>query len=108
MKVRYNNLINSKAFTNPAQNIQNNYLRLDGNIKQLENLVILKKKEAEKNFQTQISKLDALSPLKTLARGFSITQKDGKMIKSSKKLQVNDEINIVFLDGNKYAKIIEK
>ena len=106
LKVKYNNLAKSRIFTNPLQNMQNNYLKLDSLIKQLENLVTLKQKEAEKIFNNQVLKLDALSPLKTLTRGFSIIEKDNKMIKSSKEISKGDTINIKFADGSKDAEII--
>lgn len=106
LKMRYQNLMSSKVFTDPVQNMQNNYLKLDGFIKQMENAMILKQKEAEKSFQNMISKLDALSPLKTMVRGFSIVEKDGKIIKSSKDLKENDEISIKLIDGSRNAKIL--
>lgn len=106
MRLRYSNLMNSSFFSNPMQNMQNNYLKLDSYIKQLENLIILKKKEVEKIFQASVLKLDALSPLKTMVRGFSIIEKDGKIVKSSKELYKNDEIEVKLVDGSKNAKII--
>ena len=83
-----------------------NYLKLDGFIKQMENAMILKQKESEKSFQNMVSKLDALSPLKTMIRGFSIVEKDGKIIKSNKDLKENDEVSIKLIDGSKNAKIM--
>lgn len=106
MKLRYSNLMNSRVFLDPMQNMQNNYLKLDSYIKQLENLIILKKKEAEKIFQAVVSKLDALSPLKTMGRGFSIIERNGKIIKSAKDLNKDDEINVRLVDGSKIAKIL--
>ena len=106
MKLRYKNLMDSRVFVDPMQNMQNNYLKLDGYIKQLENLITLKKKEAEKIFQASVLKLDALSPLKTMVRGFSIIEKDGKIVKSAKDLSKDDEINVRLVDGNKSAKIL--
>ena len=106
MKLRYKNIMESRVFVDPMQNMQNNYLKLDGYIKQLENLITLKKKEAEKIFQASVLKLDALSPLKTMVRGFSIIEKDGKIVKSAKDLSKDDEINVRLVDGNKSAKIL--
>ena len=106
LKMRYQNLMSSKVFTDPIQNMQNNYLRLDGFIKQMENAMILKQKETEKSFQNMVSKLDALSPLKTMVRGFSIVEKDGEIIKSSKDLKENDEISIKLIDGSRNAKVV--
>lgn len=106
MKMKYQNLMNSKAFKDPVQNMQNNYLRLDGFIKRMENAMVLKQKDLEKSFQNVVSKLDALSPLKTMVRGFSIIEKDGKIIKSSNDLKVDDEVSIKLIDGSRNAKII--
>ena len=55
-----------------------------------------------------ISKIDALSPLKTLTRGYCITSKDDVVMKSINEIEVDDEINIRFIDGSGRAKIIEK
>ena len=53
-----------------------------------------------------ISKLDALSPLKTLTRGYSIVQtEEGKIVNSSKKLKTGDNVNLKFIDGETKAVI---
>ena len=69
----------------------------------------LNKKIKEKNknkYIELVSKLDTLSPLKTLTRGYSIIEKDGKIVKSITDLQAEDEISIRMKDGEKQAKII--
>lgn len=106
MKMKYQSLMNSKVFTDPIQNMQNNYLRIDGFIKRLENSIVLKQKGVQKDFHSLVLKLDALSPLKTMVRGFSIIEKDGKIIKSCKDLEKDDEVSIKLIDGNKQAKIM--
>jgi exodeoxyribonuclease VII large subunit len=47
-------------------------------------------------------KLDALSPLNTLARGYAIASKsqDGKIIKSVKEVGKGEKLNVRFVDGN--------
>ena len=106
LKLKLNRLITSRALKEPFKNMENNYLRIDGLIKRMESSILAKQKEKEKIFQTNVSKLDALSPLKTLARGYSITEKEGKMIKSSKDLIKGDKISLKFIDGEKNAEII--
>ena len=46
------------------------------------------------------SKLDALSPLKVLSRGFASVSKNGKSVISSKELNKDDNIDINFADGS--------
>ena len=53
-----------------------------------------------------VSKLEALSPLKTLQRGYTITKKDDKIINSYKKLKTKDKIEIKFYDGEVKAEIL--
>ena len=54
------------------------------------------------------SKLDALSPLKVLTRGYALTQnEDGTVIRSVEQVNVDDRIRITLGDGNMTAKVIE-
>ena len=53
-----------------------------------------------------MARLDTLSPLKTLIRGYCFTEKDGKIINSKKDLKKDDEVQIKFFDGEKQAKIM--
>ena len=104
---RLDNLSLGFAFNKEQfKNMQNNYLKIDGLKKQMESSILAKQKESEKIFQTNVSKLDALSPLKTLARGYSIIEKQGKMIKSYKDLSSGDKIELKFIDGKREAEII--
>ena len=59
----------------------------------------------EKNLQLNISKLDALSPLKVLQRGYTIIQKENKVIKESSQLNKGDIIDIIFTDDSRKAEI---
>ena len=107
LNLKLNKLNNSRVFTNPLQDIQNNYLRIDKYAKAIENAIKIKQKEAENQFIEQITKLDTLSPLKTLTRGYSIIEKDNNIIKSTKELTEGDDIQIRLIDGKKKAKILK-
>ena len=99
MKLKYQKCMNSKAFTSPFDNIQSNYIKLDKYIKTLQNLILNKHKDAKNKFIQTISKIDSLSPLKTLTRGYTIAQKNGIVIKSVQEIIKNDNIKITFKDG---------
>lgn len=105
MKMRYEKCMSSSVFKDPFKKVNDNYLKLDKNIKQLENLIKLKQEKEKTKYIELVAKLDTLSPLKTLARGYSITQKDGKVVKSKEMLKQGDIIDIRFLDGRKQAKV---
>ncbi len=106
MKLRYEKTLSSFVFKEPTRKIQENYIRVDNQIKQLQNLITSKKEKEQTQYMKLVAKLDAYSPLKTLARGYSITQKDGKIIKSQEELKQGDLIDIRLLDGERQAKII--
>ena len=53
-----------------------------------------------------ISKLETLSPLLTLKRGYTITKKDNKVINSVKKIKKGDVLSISFNDGDIDTKVI--
>ena len=62
----------------------------------------------KRRFVSLASKLDAMSPLKVLARGYSIIQStEEQLIKSVKQTKLNDTVDIVLNDGVLGAKIIE-
>lgn len=106
LKLKYNNIMKSKVFLDPLRIINDNYLRLDNNIKEITNIIKLKQKDSEKKFGLIVSKLDALSPLKTLSRGYAIIEKENKIIKSCNDLKDGDAVKLMLADGKKDARII--
>ena len=60
-------------------------------------------------FVSCAAKLDAMSPLKVLTRGYSLTQKaDGQLVRSVNQLSVGEQINISLSDGSVSAVISSK
>ena len=106
MKLRYEKCMASRVFKDPLRNVNDNYLKIDSYIKRMENTIITKHKDEKTKYIELVSKLDALSPLKTLTRGYSIIEKNNKIVKSIKELNTGEEINIRFVDGKKEAKIL--
>lgn len=58
-------------------------------------------KNKKTSFSYCIEKLDLLSPLKTLQRGYIISKKNDAIIKSVKDLHADDTITLVYTDGEK-------
>ena len=108
MKLRYEKCMKSRVFTQPLQKIQEQYMVIDNKIKTMEYSIMQKLQKEKANTQKLILKLDTLSPLKTLARGYSIVLKQKKVIKSVKELNKEDEIQIRMQDGLTKAKVIDK
>lgn len=106
MRLRYEKCMARKVFTDPLQRINENYMLLDKQIKRMENSILSKVKEKKTYMVEWITKLDTLSPLKTLARGYILASKNEKMIKSVKELKTGDTISLRFTDGQKQAKVL--
>ena len=106
MKLRYEKCMSSRVFKEPLRNINDNYLKIDAYIKRLENTIKTKQKEEKTKYIELVSKLDTLSPLKTLTRGYSLVEQNNKIIKKSKDLNTGDKIDIRFTDGTKQAEIL--
>ena len=60
-------------------------------------------KNKKTSFIYSVEKLDLLSPLKTMQRGYIISKKDDHIIKSVKELSHNDTVTLVYVDGEKEA-----
>ncbi len=106
MKLRYEKCMSRRVFKEPYRDINDNYIKIDNLIKRLENIIKTKQKEEKTKYIELVSKLDTLSPLKTLTRGYSLVEQKGKIIKSKKDLKANDKIEIRFVDGKVEAGVL--
>ena len=57
-------------------------------------------------FSATAARLDALSPLKVMSRGYSIVTKDKEIVTSSKKLEKGDRITVGFADGERNCEVL--
>lgn len=122
-------ITNRYIFTNPMSIYQTKELLLDSLIERLKystsHLTALKEKqflaiknsyilknpyqllEKKGNYYLQIiSKLETLSPLLTLKRGYTMTRCNSKVITSYKQIKKEDTIEVEFQDGKINAKVI--
>ena len=107
MKMSYEKCMTRQAFKNPTQKINEQYMLIDIKVKSLQNSILLKIKEEKTKFVKEIAKLDALSPLKTLTRGYSIiTKQDGKVAKKIQELSQGEKVSIRLSDGKVDAQVL--
>ena len=106
MKLRLEKVMKSRAFTDPKRKIIDNSILLDNLVKRLEKTIKDLQNSKTNRYKELIAKLDTLSPLKTLIRGYSLTEKDGQIVKSVKQINKGDLISIRFTDGKKEAEIL--
>ena len=126
---RLDEVINRPIMKNPISMYQTKEMLLDHLLDQLKyhfvNITNLKEKELlrlkhsivfQKPYQLLdkksnrylqiVSKLETLSPLLTLKRGYSMTRKNDKVVCFSKDLKKDDMISVEFQDGIVDAKVI--
>ncbi|MBR2787149.1 MAG: exodeoxyribonuclease VII large subunit [Clostridia bacterium] len=107
MRLRYEKCTASRVFKEPLQKINERYIAIDMKIKQMHSSINNKVKDDRTKMVELITKLDTLSPLKTLTRGYSLTANiDGKIIKSAKSIQKDDKLVLRFQDGIANVKAI--
>ena len=107
MKLRYEKSMKSRVFTDPMRMIRDMDVTLDSYVQRLENKIKNIQKDNRTKYVELITKLDTLSPLKTLTRGYTLTEKDNKIVKSAKELKFGDRVKIRFYDGEKKVIIDE-
>ncbi len=108
MRLRYEKCMMHKAFKDPLQNIQDKYVYIDNINKSMQLNMNNKIQSSRTKMVELITKLDNISPLKTLTRGYSIIEKNDIVVKSVNDLNIDDEINIRLIDGVSKAKICGK
>ena len=106
--LKFERLASNKVFTNPAEVIISGRAQT---VDLLADKMASALRETLANLKLSLSKstagLDALSPLKTLARGYSVASVEGKTVASVKQLKSDDILDIRFFDGEAKAKIQE-
>ena len=128
-KDRLNSVMSRNLFKNPMVIYQSKEMIFDNLLDRLRhntlNLVNLKSKKLieikssyifkspyklldnkANKYLNLVSKLETLSPLLTLQRGYTITKSEGKVISSSKKIKKGDKLNIEFSDGTINTEVI--
>ena len=100
-------LTKSTVLKNPEKIIENCELYLDALTTNMNNNFKDIFTKCSSDFAMLCSKLDSLSPLKVLSRGYSLVKKDDNIIVNSNHLSVGDSVLIQFADGNAKAEITE-
>lgn len=106
MRMRYEKCMTRRVFKEPMQMIEEKYLWVDMRKKRIQNAVMQGFQRKKGSAMEKIAKLDALSPLKTLTRGYSITKLGNKVITRASDLKKDDEITLTFLEGETKAKVL--
>ncbi len=105
-KSRLNSLINSYVLKNPKNMYEIKSQKLDNLVDKLN--IYIKRNLNDKNnkFINILNKLDALNPINTIKRGYSITKSKDKVITSINSVGENDIITTDLVDGVITSKVV--
>lgn len=100
-RLRYERLVGSLPFRQPYDRIYQERMRLDILNKSMYKSIVMNKEKSKAGFGLLAGKLDALSPLNILARGYSIAKlkDEKKLIKSIQAVNIGDEVELEVSDG---------
>ncbi|HHU92928.1 MAG TPA: exodeoxyribonuclease VII large subunit [Halanaerobiaceae bacterium] len=101
-------LMERRVFTRPEELFSREMQELDDLSRRLEWVMEKELNGLQEKFQILNGKLESLSPLKTLARGYSISTYQGKVIDSIKTVEIGQEIQILVKDGEIKSRIVRK
>lgn len=105
-KSRLNSLINSYVLKNPKNMYEIKSQKLDNLVDKLNIYIKRNINDNNNRFINILNKLDALNPINTIKRGYSITKSKDKVITSIKNISENDIITTDLVDGIITSKVV--
>jgi exodeoxyribonuclease VII large subunit len=95
-------MLNRFKMRTPKDRIDEYNLRIDSLMKSMAGSIKMQTISLKRSLAEQAAKLDALSPLQTLSRGYSIpTAEDGTVIRSAKDMKQGTEFTLRMKDGSR-------
>ena len=92
---------------NPVVKINENRKELAFISERIESLTENALKDSKNNLAALAGKLDALSPLSVVSRGYALVENNGKIVKSTSDISINDDILLKISDGTVVARVLE-
>lgn len=105
-KSRLSSLINSYVLKNPKNMYEIKSQKLDNLVDKLNIYIKRNINDNNNRFINILNKLDALNPINTIKRGYSITKSKDKVITSIKNISENDIITTDLVDGIIRSKVM--
>jgi len=106
-KNRFNEQLRSRAFARPELMLESRYQFLDNNMRLLHLLSERRFDTFRKALALNLSRLEALSPLKVFARGYSVTRlvPQEQVVRSVDEVQPGDRLETIVNDGSVFSTV---
>jgi len=105
--VRLNNIKSSYVLKNPLAMYEAKGEKIKGFVEILNKIIKANLSDNNHRYDILLNKLDLLNPLNILSKGYSVLSSGDKVIKSSKDVKVNDEVNVRLHEGKIKAVVKE-
>jgi exodeoxyribonuclease VII large subunit len=105
---RFDYLLDKLMLLSPKKRLDQSKKDLEKTKKALQEYFVNIVKQKEYQYQMVLKELAGASPLNIMQKGYSMIQKDQKIIKSVEDLAVGDTLNIVMKDGIIDTKVVAK
>lgn len=100
-KKKIDALLKSRVFTNPLETVETRKINIDGLVSGLNKAINDKIERNHAGLAEMSGKLNALSPLAVLGRGYAVVYgKSGKAVSGVKSVSVNDKVTVKMADGS--------
>ena len=106
-KKTINNILNSYILKNPSNLYEVKMQKLDNLIEKLNYYTCNIIQNKNNKFINILNKLEALNPINTIKRGYSITKNNNKVVTSAKEIKTDDLIETELSDGKIISKVME-
>ena len=104
---RLENLSSKRVLNDPTVYIDNRRLELDYRTEKLVTVMERQLSLKRHGYETRGAALDAMSPLRVLSRGYSITEKtDGSVVRSIDALSPDDSVTVRLCDGRAVCRVM--
>jgi exodeoxyribonuclease VII large subunit len=99
---------NARVLKDPHAFTDKPYMQLDHLVDRLKQSILQQSREQRNRIGTLMAKLDALSPLKVLRRGYSLAQtEDGILVHMVEQIKTDDSITLHLSNGSAKCKVEE-
>lgn len=103
-----NDLIAKVKKYSPENKIKQHLQYVDNLQNKLVFLMDSKISDKKSKYSILLNRMDALSPIKVLSRGYSYAEKDGKVLNEIKDVKIEDNIRLHMQDGVLECKVLDK
>jgi exodeoxyribonuclease VII large subunit len=104
---RYDHLREKLELLSPVNRIIQSYDKVNHLTMKVQNYYDRYLTKQQNDYVILLNKLELLNPLSIMKKGYSVTKKDGKILKSVSEIKKQDQLDILFNDGSVIATVNE-